>query len=278
MSTGWYLQADGDSHRLYIDAEARDEMTGPGTDPATVSLTWGTVDGSALSTLVASCAHALAHDGPAEDVVASLALAVGDEAGKVQFLARSARVAIGGELEDACSSRQQVGVPLSLDGARRLIGAPGPAEVLLGADEDWSMAIELRAGTRSWRTTVPRRRIEALALRVNGDLAVSATTPAPELLGNLRRAGADADVTLAFAPGRLLVRGSQGLLGSIDTAVEGEPDAAEFEAAPLIAVIEALGPGREPIVVGLTEDKKLRAYRPGDRLWAALLRKDWFFL
>lgn len=281
MTLNWYVDTDGSSHRLHTAAGWSDEVMASLAPPVEGIVPLGSMDSAALAAALDEVVQSLGA-GRGTDEDARLHLTAGNANGTEYFI-------VSGRSEEAVATRMVPWVPDREGVAFHAVsgshltpdvhGLAGPVRLSIGADDQWSATLVL-AGEHGRRTL--RLLHDPLGsapfLLVEGQTLVEGTVSQRELMGLLERAPATEDITLAFVPGRILVRSSQGVLGALTTETEGTPHQGVFGADSLRTGLEALGEGNGQVRLSLFDESDhptLRVDGITGRSRFALLAPGW---
>lgn len=272
MSLNWYLDADGESHTLH-SRNGWSDITVEDIDlPADDLLTLGTVDGGLLVTAMQEVGDALAAaarlddpGGEPQPETLLFHLSVGVRDGTDYLL-------VNGKLHGIAISRAMPWTPSgegpvlhALTDVGQLGGlrsATGQLQLSLGAGEDWTATLCLCAGTDRHRLRLRRAPIEDSPFRlIDGQSLVQALVPRHDLAPLIADVAPAEDVTIAFVPGRVLIRSAAGMLGALSAETLGSPLPGTFRAGFVRAGLDALPEDVEHVRIALFDEPEIPTLR-----------------
>lgn len=245
MTLNWYLDTDGESHRLHSAMGWTGAVVGDIPLPADNIITLGTIDATALILAVDEVTRALqALPGSNEAGAEVLHLVTADRDGTEYLI-------VCGKTEHAATSRALPWTPQRaqpqfhaaaiIEDLEAMQGAAGTVEVSLGADSDWDATFVLTGSSELRRVPLGRHHLGTPPFRLaGGEPFVTCTLERDQLAEIAARVPADQDLTIALVPGRVMVRSDDGLLGTIQTETTGTPLQSTFPAGRLAAGLHAL--------------------------------------
>ncbi|MGO1284647.1 MAG: hypothetical protein ACTHWV_05540 [Brachybacterium sp.] len=275
MSLNWYLDVDGESHSLHSRSGWSDITVKDIDLPADDLLTLGTVDGRCLLTAMREVSGALGavhrlgnpDEGPQPPAL-PFHLSVGIREGAQYFL-------VNGKIDGIAISRAMEWTPsgegpelhalTSTDQLEGLHSASGQLQLSLGAHEDWTATLALSAGTDRHRLRLLRAPREDSPFRlIEGQSLVRAMVPVSELVPLLADIPPEQDVTIAFVPGRVLIRSAAGMLGALSAETIGDPRQGTFHAGFVRAGLDAFHDEIKQVRLALFEEPDSPTLRVDD--------------
>ena len=269
MTLNWYLDSDGESHRLHSAMGWTGVVVGDIALPADDVITLGTIDATALSLATDEVTRALQALPASDEAGAEVLHVVTADRGGIEYLI------VCGRTENAAVSRALPWTPqqtkpqfhasATLESAATLQGAAGTVEVSLGADEQWSAMLVLAGASERRRVTLGRHHLGMPPFRrIEGTSHISCTLERDQLAEMIARVPADQDLTLALVPDRLMIRSGSGLVGALETGTTGAPLQGTFPAGRLAAGLHALPGIVRQLRVSLFDDAEHPSVRLDD--------------
>lgn len=265
MTLNWYVDADGESHRLHTADGWSDIAVKDLALPADDIVPFGTVDADRLCAAlheVENALHTAYHFGlPGEDPeTPSLPLRLAAAARNgTQYLLASGKIhgiAISRSMEWSPSGDgPELNALSSTDQLEALTGAAGSMQLSLGADEEWTATLSLADSTDRHHLRLLREPIGPPPFRlIEGPSLVRCMLPTSELAALIAEVPPTEDVTVAFVPGRVLIRSATGMIGMLNVDTAGEPRQGTFPAGSVQAGLGALGDDIEQVRLSLFEE------------------------
>lgn len=265
VSLNWYVDVDGESHRLRTAEGWSDIVVKDLALPADDIVPFGAVDaghlraalhevGNALHT-----AHLLEHSGEDQEAPAlPLHLVAAARNGTQHLL-------VSGKVHGIALSRSVAWSPIgdgpalnalsSTDQLEALSGAAGSMQLSLGADEEWTATLSLADSTARHRLRLLRDPIGSPPFRlIEGPNLVRCMLPTSELTALIAEVPPAEAVTIAFVPGRVLIRSATGMIGMLKVDTAGEPRQGTFPAGSVRAGLDALGDDIEQVRLALFDE------------------------
>lgn len=269
MTLNWYLDSDGESHRLHSTMGWTSDVFRDVELPADDLITLGTIDAAALNLAVEEIIRALqALPDVGEAGVELLHLASGDRDG-TEYLT------VCGKTAHAAASRALPWTPrrerpqfhgaATPESLEALHGAAGSTKLLLGADEDWTATLVLAGAADTHRAQLARDHLGDPPLRlIEGDSLISCTLERDPFTHLVTRIAADQNLTLALVPGRVIIRSADGPVGTLEAETTGAPQQATVPAGRLAAGLHALPVGVHQLYLSLFDDQENPTVRLDD--------------
>lgn len=286
MILNWYLDADGATHRLHTSAGWSETVLAETSLPADGIVPLGSLDAAALARALHEVEQTLnaaqrpdgtadaeepatgTDEEPAAQQAATVRLSAGHRAGTQLLIVSGTHGGI------ACSRALDwtpVGEGFTFEAATdsqsigQLAGAAGTVQLSIGADQDWCATLVL-TGDRSRRGLRLSR--DPLGtppfFHLQGEATVHAQVDAEHLEQLVDQVDPDEEVTIAFVPGRILVRSSQGMLGAIPCETAGVPQPVACPASAVRSGLAALPEGTRAVYLELFDSAGQTALRIAD--------------
>lgn len=283
MTLNWYLDTDGESHRLHSAMGWTGAVVGDIPLPADDIITLGTIDATALSLAVDEVTRALQVLPGSDEAGADVLHLVTADRDGTEYLV------VCGRTDHAATSRALPWTPqraqpqfhaaATIEDLEAMQGATGTVEVSLGADEDWDATFVLAGASELRRVPLGRHHLGTPPFRLTeGEPFVTCTLERDQLAELTARVPADHDLTFALVPGRMMVRSGDGLIGTIQTETAGTPLQGTFPAGRLGAGLHALPGVLRRLRLSFIDDAEHPALRlddPDAHSRFSLLSKGW---
>lgn len=302
MSVGWYLDAQGRNHLLHLDERWTELALEPDQVPTDSAVPVGIVDGGVLADRLAQIVDSYLGEGwtartaagqePEEqdphraalqDSLAMVLMLTRGEDPAVSRIACAASDAHGdAQRQLPCSALfdSSLELPLTPSVAVDLAGLRGRCILSLGADEQWRTVLVARTDTALRRTVLPRRSSPVILGRTRSEDPGSFTAPARQLLHLLDLAREEEEMTLAIVPGRLILRGPAGVIGTLEGEFAGTARTGTFDAAATLLGLRALPESPDGLTLTIGPDgacSLLVASPVGEQAWSTRLEKTWSY-